>query len=193
MTIGQRKDNNREISGSTEHELLMTDQSVVTMSKTCRSRVANGSSLWLDNSGIDGRSREARRFRDILAQVLCDLGGADRLSEGERQLARRVSMLSMECEVMELRVVAGEAFDAEKYGMLTDRLGRALQRLGLHRVAKDVTPSLADIVARHRDAEAAERNDAARGRDLLAAPVSRVSDARRQAADATSDEVEADV
>ena len=66
---------------------------------------------------------------------------------------------------MESRVVAGDAFDAEKYGMLTDRLGRALQRLGLRRVPKDVTPTLDDIVRRHRDAEAAERDEAARGRD----------------------------
>ncbi len=63
---------------------------------------------------------------------------------------------------MQSRVVAGDAFDAEKYGMLTDRLGRALQRLGLRRVPKDVTPTLDDIVRRHRDAEAAERAEAAK-------------------------------
>ena len=58
-----------------------------------RSRIANGSAL-LD--GIDGRSAKARRFRDVLAEIVSDLGGADRLSEGQRQIARRCAMLSVD-------------------------------------------------------------------------------------------------
>jgi hypothetical protein len=51
-------------------------------------------------------------------------------------------MLSVECEIMESEAVAGEPFDVETYGQLTDRLGRAFQRLGLQRVMHDVTPDL---------------------------------------------------
>ena len=40
------------------------------------------------------------------------------------------------------RRVAGEPFDLDAYGQLTDRLGRAFQRLGLTRVMHDVTPDL---------------------------------------------------
>jgi hypothetical protein len=42
--------------------------------------------------------------------------------------------------------------------MLTDRLGRAFQRLGLRRVPKDATVSLVEVLARHRaeEVEAAE-------------------------------------
>jgi hypothetical protein len=35
---------------------------------------------------------------------------------------------------------------------LTDRLGRAFQRLGLKRVAKDITPTLGSVL-RQRDGE----------------------------------------
>jgi hypothetical protein len=43
---------------------------------------------------------------------------------------------------MEADAVASKAFDVDLYGQLTDRLGRCLQRLGLERVSRDVTPSL---------------------------------------------------
>ena len=43
---------------------------------------------------------------------------------------------------MESAAVVGLPFDVESYGLLTDRLGRAFQRLGLRRIADDVTPDL---------------------------------------------------
>jgi hypothetical protein len=67
---------------------------------------------------------------------------ASRLSEGQKQIARRCAMLSVECEIMESAAVAGQPFDLDVYGQLTDRLGRAFQRLGLKRVMHDVTPDL---------------------------------------------------
>ena len=93
---------------------------------------------------IEGNARLkiSRQFRDVLASIVTDLGGVERLSEGPRQMARRCAMLSVECEMMESAAVAGLPFDLEVYGQLTDRLGRAFQRLGLRRVAHDVTPDL---------------------------------------------------
>jgi len=65
-------------------------------------------------------------------------------------------MLSAESERMEALAARGEAeFNIELYGMLCDRLGRLFGRLGLERRQKDATPSLADIVARHRAEDAA--------------------------------------
>ena len=124
--------------------------SVVSQKSPQRSRIANGSAL-LD--GIDGRSAAARRFRDVLAEIVADLGGADRLSEGQRQIARRCAMLSVECERIEARGIAGERIDLETYGQVTDRLGRAFQRIGLRRVARDVGPTLADILSEKDDAD----------------------------------------
>ena len=54
-----------------------------------RSRVANGKLL----PATDGRSLAARRFRDLYEDT-DGLGGANHLSEGQRQLARRAAMLS---------------------------------------------------------------------------------------------------
>jgi hypothetical protein len=45
--------------------------------------------------------------------------------------------LSFTAECMEVDAVAGNAFDIDLFGQLTDRLGRCLQRLGLERKARD--------------------------------------------------------
>jgi hypothetical protein len=125
------------------------------ISRTNRSRVSNGSSLFLET--VDQRSAEARRFRDILGEIVGDLGGADRLSEGQRQMARRCALLSTECERMEAKAVAGEEIDLDVFGQLTDRLGRAFQRLGLKRVKRDVTPVGYRSVDEYKARKAAER------------------------------------
>jgi hypothetical protein len=52
---------------------------------------------------------------------------------------------------MESAGVAGATIDLESYGQLTDRLGRAFQRLGLRRVPRDVTPTLAEYLAANPD------------------------------------------
>ena len=95
-----------------------------------RSAVSNGSRLFVIRPGD---SVWGRRFRDVLAEITNDLGGSDRLSEGQRQLARRAATISIMCEQMEGVAAAGEAIDLDSYGTLTDRLGRVFQRLGLER------------------------------------------------------------
>lgn len=88
--------------------------------------------------GIDGRTSVARRFKDLLAQITNDLGGAEKLSTGQKQLARRCAMISVKCEKLESDMAADKEIDFVLYGVLTDRLGRTLQRLGLKRHAKDI-------------------------------------------------------
>jgi hypothetical protein len=88
-----------------------------------RSKVTNGRQLFIDGGA---RLKVSRRFRDVLASIATDLG-VDRLSEGQKQIARRCAMLSVECEIMESAAVAGEPFDLDAYGQPTDRLGRAFQ------------------------------------------------------------------
>jgi hypothetical protein len=105
--------------------------------------VTNGKSPFVES---DGRGPWARRWRDIVAEITNDLGGSDLLSEGQKQLIRRCATIAIACERAEAKATAGEDIDVETYGRLTDRLGRAFQRLGLRRQARDVTPSLGDLL-----------------------------------------------
>jgi hypothetical protein len=102
-----------------------------------RSRVTNGKRLFVE---ADGRGPWARRWRDVLAEITSDLGGPDLLSEAQRQLIKRAATLCIMCERMEGQAAEGTEIDLEIFGTLTDRLGRTLQRLGLRRVPRDVTP-----------------------------------------------------
>jgi hypothetical protein len=118
-----------------------------------RSRVSNGK-LFVET---DHRTAWSRRFRDVLAEIISDLGGADLLSEGQKQLARRCATIAITCERMEGEAAAGNAIDLEVYGKLTDRLGRALQRLGLKRQYREISTPSVDQYLRHVQAqEAAE-------------------------------------
>ena len=103
-----------------------------------RSALTNGNRLFVLEGNADGRSATYRRFKDVLEQILADLGGPDILSEGQRQLCRRAATLSIMAESMECDAVGNKPFDVELYGQLTDRLGRCLARLNLKRVARPV-------------------------------------------------------
>jgi hypothetical protein len=128
-------------------------------SKVARSCVTNGKRLFLRVPG-DNRSREARRFRDIFDQLCVDLGGFDLLSEFQIQLCRRAAMLSLRLEEMEAASMVGEQVDWVLYGQLTDRFNRVSQRLGVERIARDVTmrPSVKDYIE-HINSEPDEATD----------------------------------
>jgi hypothetical protein len=99
--------------------------------------VSNGSRLFAI-AGLDGRTQTARRFRDLVEAVTGDLGGADILSEAQRQLIRRASALSIMAEAVEADLVRDLGLDINNYGMICDRLRRILESLGLARVARPV-------------------------------------------------------
>jgi hypothetical protein len=105
--------------------------------------VTNGKRLFVKPAGD---TAWARRFRDVLVEIIADLGGSEGLSEAERQLARRAATIAIACERMEGEAAAGATIDVELYGKLVDRLGRLFGRLGLKRRARDATPTLADLM-----------------------------------------------
>ena len=65
-------------------------------------------------------------------------------------------MMSVQCEALEAKSVAGEDINLDTYGALSDRIGRAFHRLGLKRVARDVGPqSIAEYAELKRRRESA--------------------------------------
>jgi hypothetical protein len=73
--------------------------------------VTNGKSLFIVGAQT---SAAARRFADILGEVVSDLGGPDQLSEGQRQLARRGAALSLACEKLEAMLCGAPSAIEEK-------------------------------------------------------------------------------
>jgi hypothetical protein len=96
---------------------------------------------------VDGRSRAARRYTDLIAAVVADQGGRDSMSEARMQLARRFSALAVQCEQFETELANGKQIDITEYATLTSTLVRVVSRIGLNRVAKNITPSLHEYLA----------------------------------------------
>jgi len=111
---------------------------------SARSRVTNHRDLLPD---IDGRSVIARRYRDIVAAVIADQGGLDRMAEARLQLIRRFAACAVLCESQEARMANGEELDLQEYSTLTSTLVRVAQRIGINRTARDITPTLAEYLA----------------------------------------------
>jgi hypothetical protein len=116
-------------------------------SPTSRSRITNGNKLLPD---VDGRSTWARRMRDLYLAHVNDLGGVEATSEAERSLARRAATLEVELERREAAfALAGHAdpADLDLYARISGTLARLLERAGIKRRPRDVTPSLASYAA----------------------------------------------
>lgn len=119
-----------------------------------RSKISNGKDVLPD---VDGRSLIARRFKEISTAIYIDQGGFDRLTEARRQLVRRFAAAAVLAEQMEARLARGGTIDIGEHALLCSTLTRIVTRLGINRVARDVTPSIADYVAHinntHEEAE----------------------------------------
>src|SRR5262245_52328260 len=120
---------------------------IASSSPTSRSRVTNHRDL-LPN--LDGRSASARRFRDLVNAFVADLGGLDHCSEIKLGLVRRLAATTVLAEMLEARMINGEAIDIATLCTLASTTVRLSQRLGLERRARNVTPSLGQYLAVRR-------------------------------------------
>lgn len=111
-----------------------------------RSAITNGSELL---AGVDHRSARMRRLGDLIAGHVADLGGRDLISEAEYSIVRRCSLLTLELELLEARFEANEGAKASEldcYQRVSSTLRRLHEALGFKRRARDVTPSLGDLL-----------------------------------------------
>jgi hypothetical protein len=79
------------------------------------------------------------------------MGGVEAMSAAERSIVRRAATLTVELERLESKFAeAGEASatDIDLYQRTANSLRRLLESIGLQRRAKDVTPTLAEVIAK---------------------------------------------
>ena len=118
---------------------------------TVRSRITNGKDLL---ANVDGRTADARRYRDLAASLADDLGGAATLTEAQRALVRQAAAMIVQSERLQSAVLRGELVDVEQLTRLANAATRILSRLGVKRERTDSTPTIAEIVAEHEKAAA---------------------------------------
>ena len=105
---------------------------VVVRPATVRSRVTNGSKMV---AGVDGRSADARRYRDLAMSFADDLGGAAVLTEAQRALVFQAASLVVQSEALNGAMIRGELVDVEQQTRVANALGRTLNRLGIRKRA----------------------------------------------------------
>lgn len=105
-----------------------------------------GKTRLLTLAHLDGRTAAARRARELIEAIEADLGGGDRLSEGQRQLVQRAAVLGTFIESCEAQWLGGKAVDLADYLQAINSQRRVLATIGLER-ARNVMPSVAEYVA----------------------------------------------
>jgi hypothetical protein len=97
--------------------------------------------------GIDGRSAEARRYRDLVIAFVDDLGGAERASEADKALARQAAGAVVASEQMQAKIIAGQTVDYEQATRLGNAANRSLQAMRSRTKAAKPRKTLADHLA----------------------------------------------
>jgi hypothetical protein len=111
-----------------------------------RSRVTNGTTLL---AGVDGRSHQARRFRDLVQAYGQEFSVA---SELDRGLIRQAAMLALKSEQLQAAIVRGEDVDADTITKLAGQQRRALADLRRRATATAPAPiSILDHLAASAD------------------------------------------
>jgi hypothetical protein len=99
-----------------------------------RSRIGTGRTLHLEH--VDGRSLLARRYREVLAELLSDIGTP---SAAQIQIARRATTLSVWAEAAEAQLAAGKQIDIASFTTAANTMRRLLADLP-QIDPKDITP-----------------------------------------------------
>ena len=108
-----------------------------------RTHVTNGRDLL---HGVEDKTAYVyRRFRDIANQILTDQGGT--CSESKLQLIRRFAAAAVLAEQLETDLANGKEIDVQQHSTLSSTLVRLSNKIGIGRIAKNVTPDLTDYIA----------------------------------------------
>ena len=107
------------------------DESTATLAQVLSSK-----RFFLDD--VDGRTASARRYKALAVEIANDRGGADNLSESQRQLVKRIAGHALLAERIEADLIAGKEIDADMYVSVSTAFSRLVSKLGLDRVAREV-------------------------------------------------------
>jgi hypothetical protein len=97
--------------------------------------VTNGNQVF--TLGGDGRSPWARRWKDVTAQLVLDLGGREAVSEFQFALCKRAATLTVQLESLEAAMSEGQTVDLDLFGRLVGHLRRVAESLGIQRTPRD--------------------------------------------------------
>jgi hypothetical protein len=106
----------------------------------------------ITRSSLDGRTKARRQFDQIAEAIASDLGGVEQLSTVEKHLVEAFAGVAIAVNDITARLLLGdEEFDVVEQAQAISTMVRVASRIGIKRVARNVTPSLSKYI--ERDAE----------------------------------------
>ena len=97
--------------------------------------------------GVDGRTKRAKRLREIVAEISEPLGGYANLPEVTRVTVRNAAALILNSESMQERIARGEAIDGDVLVRTVATATRLLNALKRHATPTAKAPTLKDYLA----------------------------------------------
>ena len=93
---------------------------------------------------LDQRSAAFKMFESLYAAIEADAGGADQISAIQRELIEAFCSVALRMNDLSTRGLAGQSIDLSELSLAASTLTRLAQRIGIHRVPRDVTPDPLD-------------------------------------------------
>jgi hypothetical protein len=115
----------------------------------------------LTRDALDGRTNAARFFDRLVADIESDLGGSDQLSTIERSLIEGFAGAAVTMQHLNTQLALGQEIDLSQHAQAVSAMVRVASRLGLQRRAKDIGPTLGDLL--RADLEEQREREGARG------------------------------
>jgi hypothetical protein len=100
------------------------------------------------------KSTHAARYAfSLMARLLVDQGGIENASTAQRQLAQHAALLGLSIEDAACKIIEGEGaqVDMTSFMALINCQRRCLEALGLDRKQRDITPTIAQVIAEIED------------------------------------------
>jgi hypothetical protein len=113
--------------------------------KQSRSHKANKPQL-LTRDRLDGRRNAVATFDKHAREIQNDLGGYDALSAIELALIEAFVGASLTMQTLNAKIMLGEEVDLGLHALIAGALCRLASRLGVSRRAKDISPTLSDML-----------------------------------------------
>lgn len=100
----------------------------------------------MNRDNLDGRTKAAQQFDAIASGIAADLGGEEQLSTVAKHLVEAFAGAALHVGDLNARLLLGEKVDIVTHAHAISAMVRVATRIGVHRLPRDVTPSLGEYL-----------------------------------------------
>jgi len=115
----------------------------ITVSQNGRRR---GKLRLLTRDKLDRRTLASKKFSAIADGVAADLGGESRLTTVQKHLVEAFAGCALHVNDLNARLLLGQQVDIFAHSQAISTMVRIASRIGIDRVAKDISPTLSDYL-----------------------------------------------